>query len=323
MALKDIIAEIDRDIADMAGTKFEYVNTKYVPSANDPGLSYERGVSKKGKIIKTCVLYVDIRDSVALTAKHQSITMGRIYTSFTKAVIKIARHHGGHTRNIVGDRVMIVFPEDKTFTNAVECALSINYIASNIFPSKFPGVAFKCGIGIDHGELKVLKVGIQRNGVESAENKGLVWTGYPANIASRLTDMANKTITENYYSVKYYSLNLGTYFGLGSPLSKPSVPFYSTLPTKKEMSEIDFASSIRVHNDGQLFFVDGKMISFEKKTRTYKYPPILVTNSVLSGLKSESINDRLYRTGYWREQIYPIKNVSEKVFGSELSWSLK
>ena len=322
MALKDIIAEIERDISDMASTKFEYVNAKYVPSTNDSGLSYERGVTKKGKIIRTCVLFVDIRDSVAMTAKHQSVTMGRIYTSFTKAIIKIARYHGGHTRNIIGDRVMIVFPEDKTFTNAVECALSINYISVIIFPKKYPGVDFKCGIGIDHGELKVLKVGIQRNGTESAENKGLVWTGYPANIASRLTDMANKTVTESYYSVTYYSLNLGTYPGFGIPPATTRTPFYSNTPTTKEMSEIEFANCMRVHKDGQLFFVHGKMISFEKKTRTYKYPPILITANTLSGLKRESANDRLYKPGYWREQIYPIKNVSGKVFGSELSWSL-
>ena len=62
---------------------------------------------------------MDIRNSVALTVKHQNQIMGRIYTAFTKAVLKIGRHHGGHTRNIIGDRVMIVFPTANCFTNVL------------------------------------------------------------------------------------------------------------------------------------------------------------------------------------------------------------
>ena len=127
--------------------------------------------------------------------------MGRIYTAFTKAVLKVAKYHSGHIRNVIGDRVMVVFPTKDCFTNAVDCAISINHIATYIINQQFFGVDFKCGIGIDYGELRVIKVGVQRQGSEISENKRLVWVGYPANIASRLTDVANKTINKEYFEV--------------------------------------------------------------------------------------------------------------------------
>ena len=139
--------------------------------------------------------------------------MGKVYTAFTKAVLKVARHHNGHIRNIIGDRVMIVFPVKDCFTNAVDCAISINHISKYIINKQFKYVDFKCGIGIDYGDLRIIKVGIQRNGTENAENKGLVWAGYPANIASRLTDSANKVIKETYFEVKRNPLNYLSIFG--------------------------------------------------------------------------------------------------------------
>ena len=125
---------------------------------------------KKGKLIKTCVLFVDIRNSVELTKKHQHETMGCIYTAFTKAVLSIAKEHNASVRNIIGDRVMVVFPENNCFTNAIDCAITINH-AATIIRDVFANVNFHCGIGIDYGDMRVLKVGIERKGDENQENK--------------------------------------------------------------------------------------------------------------------------------------------------------
>ena len=123
MAIKTILDEIDADVLDVYNTTFEYANTISVPNRSDTQLTFEKGVAKKGKLLKTCVLYVDIRNSIGLTVKHQNVTMGKVYTAFTKAVLKAARHHNGHIRNIIGDRVMIVFPSVNCITNAVDCAV--------------------------------------------------------------------------------------------------------------------------------------------------------------------------------------------------------
>lgn len=330
MGLKNLIEEIDSDVLDVTKTSFEHFDTGVVPSSDDGDLTYERAQAKKGKKIKTCVLYVDIRNSVALTEKHQTQTMGRIYTAFTKAVLKVARHHDGHIRNIIGDRIMIVFPAKNCFTNAVDCAISINHISQNVIKKHFNGVDFKCGIGIDFGELRVIKVGIQRNGTEHGENKGLVWVGYPANIASRLTDMANKEVEETYYDVLRNPLNPRAFkpspfsVMLGIPtFYDPNAPLYLSSPERVEMTPEEFANSITQASSGEIYTIGGNMIKFEKKTRTIKYPGILMTDNVFNGFKSADPNRNCILNKYWVEQNHDIKNVKNKIYGGGVIWNFK
>lgn len=325
MAVKGIIDEVEQDVIDVVRTGFVYDDTELVPNS-ESGLTYERGSQKKGKKLKTCVLYVDIRNSVALTEKHQSITMGRIYTAFTKAVVKIARHHNGHTRNIIGDRVMIVFPSANCFTNAVNCAISINHIAQFIINKKFVDVDFKCGIGIDYGTLRVIKVGIQRNGVERGENKGLVWVGYPANVASRLTDKANKVIKETYYQVSMYPMNPAQYNPLFRSIFQgtnvQAQPFYLSTVKTVDMSVEEFADSIRQLKDGSMYVVGGKLISFEKKNRTTSFSPILMTEEVYKGFSNANSTRNDVVKKQWTVQAGKIDNVANKIYGSNLTWKL-
>lgn len=329
MTVKGIIEEIEKEVLDVTKTNFVHSETKVVPNLNDSELTYEGGKDKKGKTITTCVLFVDIRNSVALTEKHHNQTMGRIYTAFTKAVLKVARHHNGHIRNIIGDRVMVVFPTKDCYTNAVRCAISINHIAQKIIDKKF-AVDFKCGIGVDYGELRVIKVGIQRNGNENTENKGLVWVGYPANLASRLTDAANKITEEDYFEVTRNPINpqaiespLNSYllelFG-GKPSYDPNAPFYLDTIETVEMSVEEFANSISQHTDGELFIGGGRNVRFKKKVRKIEYPPILLSESVYKGYKKVNSTHRDITNKWWIEQKYEIKNIQSKVYGSGLTW---
>jgi adenylate cyclase len=348
MTVKNILDEIENDVIDVVNTNFIYNATRVVPHSDDGELTYERAIEKKGKLIETCVLFVDIRNSVALTEKHHTQTMGRIYTAFTKAVLKIARHHNGHTRNIIGDRVMIVFPATDSYTNAVDCAISINHIAKNIINKRFAGVAFKCGIGIDFGEIRVIKVGIQRQGTERGENKGLVWVGYPANIASRLTDIANKSIEETYYEVVRNPINpraIKPLLGLPSLLGKPSydpsfanilsgilspassydpsAPYYLTSLETAEMTPEEFANNIQSFKDGELYMMGGKFIKFSKKTRSILYPAIIMTREVYNGYKNANPKRNDVVGNYWKEQKHGIKNVTNKIYGGDINWNLE
>lgn len=327
MAIKTKLQEIENDVIDVINTDFVYYIATEVPQRNDAQLTFESGIQKKGKVIKTCVLYVDIRNSVGLTEKHHNITMGKIYTAFTKAVLKVARHHNGHIRNIIGDRVMIVFPVNDCFTNAVDCAISINHIAQYIINNQFKNVDFKCGIGIDYGDLRIIKVGIQRNGTENAENKGLVWAGYPANIASRLTDNANKTVKETYYEVVRnpinYLYNFGglTFSPFSSPLPKEQPYYLNTIETI-EMTAIEFANSISSIKPGELYMSGGNFISFSKKERVYNYSPILMTEAVYNGFKSNNPTRNDIVKNYWKEQAHQIKNYKGKLFGGDVHWAI-
>lgn len=329
MPVKTIIDEVEQDVADVSKTNFVYNDTLLVPNSEDSGLTYERGSEKKGKKLCSCVLYVDIRNSVALTEKHHSLTMGKIYTAFTKAVLKVARYHDGHTRNIIGDRVMVVFPEDGCFTKAVDCAISINHIAQYVIRKQFPGVDFNCGIGIDYGDLRIIKVGIQRNGTERGENKGLVWAGYPANIASRLTDVANKRISEEYYEVVMYPVNPAKYlrslisiFPWQPSQNDANEPFYLSSTSTSVMTPKEFANSMKHNDDGSIYFVGGKLVSFAKKSKQVIFPPILMTEEVYKGFKKANPDRTSVKNNLWTGQAHNIKNVNRKVIGGDILWTL-
>lgn len=331
MELSDFLLEIDGDIIDLIDTDFEYVTTANVPNRSDSVLSFERGVNKKGKILKTCVLYVDIRNSVGLTQKHSATVMGKIYTAFAKSVVKAAKRHSGHIRNIIGDRVMIIFPSENCFTNAVDCAITINHIASKVINTRFTGVDFKCGIGIDYGEMKVIKVGIHRRGTEAIENKSLVWTGNPANIASRLTDVANKTVEEEIFRVTRKKINpraikplidITSILG-GSSYYDPNAPFYLDEIETVDMTSVEFSNSIAALSNGQLYMTGGNFIKFEKRKRNKKFPAILMTKAVFNEFKNANPERKCIRENYWELETEEINNVSQAVYGSNLTWVVK
>lgn len=330
MAVKDILDEIDTDVTDIINTSFEYSNTTNVPNRGDTSLSFERGETKRGKTLTTCVLYVDIRNSVELTIKHQNVTMGKIYTAFAKAVLKAAKYHSGHIRNIIGDRVMVVFPSTNCFTNAVDCAITINHIASKIINQKFPNVDFKCGIGIDYGDLRVIKVGITRRGTEGTENRSLIWAGYPANFASRLTDVANKKIEEKVYEVTRNPINplaLGGFgflniLGNGNRTPNYNEPLYLDTRETINLTPEEFAETIHSHDDGTLFMSGGRVISFSKRVNTIEYPAILMTEAVYNGFRRANPTRKSIVENYWTLQRGQIKNVISQIYGGKVIWEL-
>ena len=312
MELKEFMTNMRNMINDVRVKGFSYSTSLNVPSLSDCDLTYESGDAKKGKCIETCVLFVDIRNSVELTRKHNSETMGRIYTAFTKGVLNAAREYNGYVRNIIGDRVMVVFPVSNCFVNAVNCAITINHI-SQMINEVFTSVDFHCGIGIDYGEMRVIKVGIERRGNENAENKGLVWVGKPANLASRLTDFAGKTVEDEFYNVTgdFYH-----YDPLGIPplLGKPRNGWFresKKLTAEQLAHELYYSANglnIHIHN----------ISSFDKNTEQYKYSPILILDKVYS----EYIKQNPQEFKHWKQETRGVKDISYKVWGANLHWRL-
>ena len=312
MELKEFMTNMRNMINDVRVKGFSYSTSLNVPSLSDCDLTYESGDAKKGKCIETCVLFVDIRNSVELTRKHNSETMGRIYTAFTKGVLNAAREYNGYVRNIIGDRVMVVVPVSNCFVNAVNCAITINHI-SQMINEVFTSVDFHCGIGIDYGEMRVIKVGIERRGNENAENKGLVWVGKPANLASRLTDFAGKTVEDEFYNVTgdFYH-----YDPLGIPplLGKPRNGWFresKKLTAEQLAHELYYSANglnIHIHN----------ISSFDKNTEQYKYSPILISDKVYS----EYIKQNPQEFKHWKQETRGLKDISYKVWGANLHWRL-
>ena len=298
-----LIKRLKEVVKDVYATDVEFAPIREVPNVNTTtGLTFESGDVKRGRTIKTCVLYVDIRDSVKLNEEKQVKTMGRIYTAFTKAVLIVAREEGGCVRNIIGDRVMVVFPEKDCFTHAVHCAFSINNIAT-IINKTFPTVPFKCGIGIDYGTMSVLKVGVDRRDDEKQENINLVWVGYPANYASRLTDVANKTVKDRYRVVSEPGL-----WGIEKQGEK----------VIREYDKEELLSYLSSKGFGMLPIFHRPPV--EIKAIEYTYSPILVSEAVYNGFVSANPNEQCVVNGWWKKENYPIRDIKYDVYGTGVYW---
>ena len=317
MPSKAFFEDITNVINDWANTTFTFNAKNYVPGLDDPSLTYGNGEEKKGVEINTCVLFVDIRNSVQLTKDKQIRTMGRIYSVFTHCVLLAAQYEGGYVRNIIGDRVMVVFPPDDCYKKAVHCAITINHIAS-LINQKFDNFEFICGIGVDYGKLSVMKVGIQKKGAENDDNKGLVWVGNPANFASRLTDCANKEFTDVVYIVdgEFYELD----FGIGWYFGKSSGYYRET----KKFTEEELVSELRVSHYNQNLEISScrKVYSIKKSGVDYRYNPILLSDMVYQEYAKAQPNSNSIKNGWWKKEKRRIKDIDFDVWGSGLTWVL-
>lgn len=313
MDLKRLMTDIEDMITDVRTKEFTYNTSSKVPSLSDCDLTYESGYAKKGKCIETCVLFVDIRNSVELTCKHSTKTMGQIYTAFTKGVLCAAREYCGYVRNIIGDRVMVVFPVNNCFVNAVNCAITINHI-SRLIDKVFSNVDFRCGIGVDYGEMRVIKVGIERKGDENAENKGLVWVGKPANLASRLTDFAGKMIEDEFYNVTGMFYRYAPLY-IPSFLEKPRNGWFEE---RRRITAEQLAHKLYYSPTNGLCINIRKISSFEKETVKYKYSPILISDKVYSKFKKQFPQ----RASKWKQEKREIRDITFKVWGTDLYWKL-
>ncbi|WP_027361113.1 adenylate/guanylate cyclase domain-containing protein [Halodesulfovibrio aestuarii] len=170
--------------------------TDTVPRLGSGSVTYPSIAKKEQKCleIETCVLYVDMRKSTEISDSHHRDTLAKLYSSFIESMVRCAEKYSGHVRGIVGDRVMVVFDKENCFKNAVDTAVLMNSVCKYVINKEFTKNTILAGIGIDYGTLLVAKTGVTKNGDENVHHKSLVWLGRPANVASKLTDEANKPI---------------------------------------------------------------------------------------------------------------------------------
>lgn len=298
--MEEFLNQINQDIKDIFQYNIETTNAYVVPSRNDTNLTFPIGADKKGKLLETCVLMIDIRNSTKISRhlKKDKIKLGKIYSAFVYAMTNIADEYG-YVRNIVGDRVMVVFEPKTCFVDAINCAAVMYTVATRIL-SKHTGLeVFKIGIGIDYGEMLVLKTGIQKKYHEQSEHKALVWVGDVANTASKLCDFANKDYSSPLFKITYEYPDFETVFVgfkdtphttlYDSYIGKPKrVPVYEKKIVIKtsitSLNQSEFATKIAVNTDGWKY--DGKKVtSFEIEKRAGTTSAILISGKVLDEYK--------------------------------------
>lgn len=307
MAVKEFLAEIDADVQALLDPAFdiEVVETEYVPSFDDPDVTFDNlDESRKScKLLESCVLYVDIRDSAKLSSSKRHHTLARTYSAFLRSMILAARYFDGHVRNIIGDRVMVVFDRPDCFKNAVDTAVLFNTIAKHIINKHSRDFTFKCGIGIDFGRMLIVKAGTIRRGAETEFYRSLVWLGTPANVASRLTDHAGKSIL---------SSSDGVHVGLHYPLT--DVWHWRTQSIGEFVSQLEFTFTPTIRYKDQYF-----ASAFATTATTVRsYSPILMTETVYSGLKAENPEEQSLKRGWWSLQPHPVRDYTGRVYGGDV-----
>lgn len=196
MSLDELRNELSDEVSSIldSGFSIAITETTSVPHSGDPAITFPNldADTQGAKLIRTCVLYIDMRRSTDLNFAHKPQTVAKLYSAFVRAMTRTARYYGGHVRGIIGDRVMVLFDARDCFENAVNCGVAMNTISEHIINKHFKANEVKFGIGIDYGKMLATKTGIRRHGQEQANYRSLVWLGRPANVASKLTDAANK-----------------------------------------------------------------------------------------------------------------------------------
>lgn len=313
MRLKEFLKDIDDSVSTVNSSDFdiEIIDTKFVPSYNDSGITFDNLDSKKKKCkrLESCVLYVDIRNSAKISASKRPKTLAKMYSSFVRAMIQCGRYYGGHIRNIIGDRVMVVFDQADCFENAVNTAILMNTVCKHILNKRIKGFDFEAGIGIDHGEMLITKSGAIKKGEEKEFYRSLVWLGKPANVASRLTDLANKSW--EFKGDKVVS-EMHTYNHLANP------QWYDFSMEHFLTSRIESTySQYLKHKDASF----SSYIIKSGATYNGTHSPILMTRAVYDGFKAACPNDNAVKNNWFKEKLIYVKDYDGKTFGGDVIFS--
>lgn len=289
MSLVDFLRQIDEDVRNVLADDFEIeiTNTQFVPSFSDPFITYDNLTDriKKCKLLRSCVLYIDIRNSAKISVDNEADRLAKMYSAFVKNMISAARYYNGHIRNIIGDRIMVVFDRKDCFKNAFNTAILMNSISQHIIAKNITGINFSCGIGIDFGEMLIVKTGAIRRGAETEFYRGLVWLGRPANVASRLTDLANKSFSKIKHKVHKASAN--------NPTNTSEWVWH-------QMSASKFLDQLEHKYPNKIVSTDPRHANFfsTKYKEYWSYKPILMTADFYRGLATECPENESIKNGW-------------------------
>ena len=285
--------------------------TNVVPHSDDAAITFPNldAGSQGAKAIETAVLYVDMRRSTQLSMRHYPLTVAKLYSAFVRAMTRCARVFNGEVRGIIGDRVMMLFDSDDCYANMVYTAILINSVCQHVINKHFPHEDVSFGIGIDYGRMLATKTGIRRHGSAQQSYRSLVWLGRPANVASKLTDNANKP-EEAQELVK---LRVGyDYLHDGTP------PLYMNEWPHDFVQKCtyDQARGMMVVPNFHSFTVVKERIIISPAT-----PPILMSKRVYDGFRAARPFAPEIQNGWFTKVNRSIPDVPDEVFGGDVIYT--
>lgn len=175
-----------KDIDYFFNGDYEVIQGRTIPSAS------EVAFGKYGKEVELAMLFIDVKESTKIVDAFRLKTAARMYQSFLRGITLIALKNDGEVRSFNGDGVLITFYGDTKCDNAVRSALQMmDFVKTTLKPKlksyftnnkQAQNIIFDCGIGIDVGNIFVV-----RGGAKGDENNDLVWVGNPTNFAVKLS----------------------------------------------------------------------------------------------------------------------------------------
>lgn len=319
MKLADLKSDLDDEVSTILAADFsvEVTTTTVVPHSSDPKITFPNLDAKtlKAKLIDTCVLYIDIRRSTELNLAHKPQTVAKLYSAFVRTMTRCAQHYKGQVRGIIGDRVMVLFDCDNAFVNAVNCAVLMNSAATYVINKHFKKGEVTCGIGIDAGRMLATKTGIRKQGQDQQNYRALVWLGRPANVASKLTDLANKPAE----SVTLPSVRVA--YGIVAPMPTSQWIWQDEWPHEFVQNIEPTAyplHGIRHKNPkyASHFFQQKSVVTREKT------PPILMAEVVWDGFRAAAPGDKIVQGGWIKKVDVNVPGYSGAVYGGDVIFTL-
>lgn len=304
---KDVEDEVSTILA--SDFDIEVTKTSAVPHFDDGAITFANldEQFQGTKVLETTVLYVDMRRSTALSMKHRSHTVAKLYSAFVRAMTRCAAVYGGEVRGIIGDRVLMLFDAENCFTRAIDTAILINSVCSYVLNKHFKHNEITFGIGIDYGNMLATKTGIRRHGAAQQSYRALVWLGRPANVASKLTDNANKPEE----ATDLVKVNVAyNYFGIGT------LTYAEEWPQEfVQQFTYDPSRRLMIHSNPAFH-------SFTTLTRRYvsrpKTPAILMTKVVYDGFRAARPVAVEIKNGWFKEIDIQIPDYNGKVYGGDV-----
>lgn len=310
--LKGLRRDIEEEVSTILGPAFSIgvTETRLVPHSSDGAITFPNLDQKTQgtKIIETTVLYVDMRRSTALSLKHKQKTVAKLYSAFVRGMTRCAGVYGGEVRGIIGDRVMMLFDKENCFTNAVDTAHLINSVCTHIINKHFSHNEVTFGIGIDYGSMLATKTGIRRHGAAQQSYRSLVWLGRPANVASKLTDQANKP--EETTELVKLNVAYGHWWNRTYAEEWPH--------EFAQNFTYDIARNLMVHHNPAFH----SFTSVKKRhVMRIKTPAILMSKKVYDGYRAARPNSDEIKNGWYKKIDVAIPDYTGEVYGGDVFFS--
>lgn len=192
-----LVNDLENKVRDYLDGDYEVTETQTIPSIGHVPFG------KKAKKMNLCAYCIDLRKSSELLTVHQKQTSGKIHKAFLAVASRAVLENGGEIRSFNGDSLLAFWPAylKSQISTAVKAAMTTKWLLDiklSPFFEKYEKLNF--GIGIDWGEVYIVRAGIPRD----TNNNDLVFIGTCVNYATAIANQAqgpdHVEISETTYS---------------------------------------------------------------------------------------------------------------------------